>query len=100
MVLKSFKVVQDLQEAGTQSANGIGQPGGDSLYYSCQRQPRSLFLEQQIRAFLGHVPGCVRVFYSTQGSSSRCNLQQPTASLYSHGLGFPSGLWLLAFGAT
>lgn len=50
MGLKSFKVVQDLREAGMQSANGIGQPGGDSLYYSCQRQPRSLFLEQQIRA--------------------------------------------------
>lgn len=94
---EGLQVVQDLQKAGTKrSVNGIGQPGGDPHYYSCQREPRILFLDQQIRAIPWTYPRlCQGILFN-----SRQQFQVKSAAICTpHGMGFPSGLWLLAFWA-
>lgn len=71
--------------------NGIEKSGGGSLYYSCQRDPGSLFLDHKIReTHWPNVLGYLSAFWSSiQGCSSRWNMQQPAASLLS--------LWHRAF---
>lgn len=94
---EELQVVQDLQKAGTKrSVNGIGQPGGDPHYYSCQKEPRILFLDQQIRAIPWTYPRlCQGILFN-----SRQQFQVKSATICTpHGMGFPSGLWLLAFWA-